>query len=138
MAADIHWSPMSDHLATLVTNGGHYDQIFWVEQFNLGMRQVLDAVETSHAVDLTTVPKFNRSEVHGPKRAHPVADYFDDLSIHLMYEMYKRDFYLFKYEFFDPANQMPIADLNLAEIHADLACSAVAGAGGSAVELQTR
>ena len=49
-----------------------------------------------------------------------------------------RDFYLFKYDFFDPANQMPMADLKLVEIHADLACSAVTGAGGSALELQTR
>jgi len=28
MAAHIHWSLMSDHLATLVTNGRHYNQIF--------------------------------------------------------------------------------------------------------------
>jgi hypothetical protein len=128
MAADIHWSPMSDHLATLVTNGRHYNQIFRVEPFNPGMRQVLDAVETPHAVDLTTVSKLNGSEVHGPKRAHPVADYFDDLSMNLMY---KRNFYLFKYDFLEPANQMPMADL-------DLAYSAVVGAGGFAVELQTR
>ena len=25
MVAVIHWSPLSDHLAILVTNGGHYD-----------------------------------------------------------------------------------------------------------------
>ena len=67
-----------------------------------------------------------------------MADYFGDLSMHLMYEMYNRDLYLFKHDFFDPANQMAMADLDLAEIHVDLACSAVAGAGGSAVELQTR
>ena len=92
------------------------------------MRQVLDAVEKSHDVDLTTVSKLNGSEVHGPKRAHLVADYLDDLSMNLMH---KRVFLLFKYDFLDPANQMPMADL-------DLACSAVAGAGGFAVELQTR
>jgi hypothetical protein len=45
--------------------------------------------------------------------------------------MYKRNFYLFKYDFLEPANQMPMADL-------DLAYSAVVGAGGFAVELQTR
>ena len=65
------------------------------------MRQVLDAVEKSHDVDLTTVSKLNGSEVHGPKRAHLVVDYLDDLSMNLMH---KRDFYLFKYDFLDPAN----------------------------------
>jgi hypothetical protein len=52
---------------------------------------------------LTNVPRFNESEGHGPKRAHPVEDYFDDLSMHLVYEIYKRDFELFKYDFDDPA-----------------------------------
>jgi hypothetical protein len=42
------------------------------------------------AVDLAAVPRFNESEGHGPKRAHPVEDYFDDLSMHLVKEMYHR------------------------------------------------
>ena len=73
------------------------------------MRQVLDKVETAHSVDLAAVPRFNQSEIHGPKRAHPVADYFDDLSMHLMYEMYQRNFYLFKYDYFDPSISMAMA-----------------------------
>ena len=88
MALDIHWSPISDHLSTLVANGGRFDNIFWIEHFEDGMRQVLDKVETAHSVDLAALPRFNQSEIHGPKRAHPVADYFDDLSMHLMYGMY--------------------------------------------------
>ena len=123
---------------TLGNQWRHYDQIFWVEQFNLGMRQVLDAVETSHAVDLTTMSELNRPEINCPKRAHTVADYFGDLSMHLMFEMYNRDLYLFKYDFFDPANQMAMADLDLAVIHVNLACSAFAGADGSDEKLQTR
>ena len=120
MAPDIHWSSIADHLSTLVVNGGRFDSIFWVERFDNGMQQVRDRVKTTHPVDLADVPRFNQSQVHGPKRAHPVADYFDDLSMHLMYEMYRRDFYLFKYDYFDPSNVMPMAEMDLDEIHAEL------------------
>ena len=50
----------------------------------------------------------------------PVEDYFDDLSIHLVYEMYKRDFDLFKYDAQDPSNKMPIGEIDLDEVHAKL------------------
>ena len=95
MDPDIHWSATSGHVSTFVANDGTYDHIFWTE-------------------------KFNESEGHGPKRAHPVEDYFDDLSMHLVYEMFKRDFDLFKYSFEDPANKMPIGEIDLDEIHAKL------------------
>jgi len=81
---------------------------------------VLDAVDTPHKVDLKKIPRFNESEGHGPKRAHPVEDYFDDLSIHLMFEIYKKDFQLFRYDFENPANKMPTGELDLQEIHAKL------------------
>ena len=55
-----------------------------------------------------------------PKRANPVEDYFDDLSMHLVYEMYKRDFDLFKYDAQDPSNKMPIGEIDLDEVHAKL------------------
>jgi hypothetical protein len=45
---------------------------------------------------------------------------FDDLSMHLAYEMFKRDFDMFKYSFEDPANKMPIGEIDLDEIHAKL------------------
>ena len=96
MEPDIHWSAMSGHVSTFIVNGGRYDQIFWTEDFNPGMQKVLDAVETPHKVDLKKIPRFNESEGHGPKRAHPVEEYFDDLSMHLMFEIYKKDFQLFK------------------------------------------
>ena len=121
MAPDIHWSPISDHLSTLVANGGRFDSIFWIEHFEDGMRQVLDKVETAHSVDLAALPRFNQSEIHGPKRAHPVADYFDDLSMHLMYGMYWRDFYQFKYNYFDPSNSIAMVEMDLDGIHAELA-----------------
>ena len=120
MDPDIHWSSMSGHVSTFIVNGGRYDKIFWTEDFNAGMQDVLDAIETPHAVDLKKVPRFNESEGHGPKRAHPVEAYFDDLSMHLVYEMYKRDFEVFKYDFENPANKMPVGEIDLDEVHAKL------------------
>ena len=87
MEPDIHWSAMSGHISTFIVNGGRYDNIFFTETFNEGMQTVLDAVETPHSVDVGNIPRFNESEGHGPKRAHPVEAYFDDLSMHLVYEM---------------------------------------------------
>jgi hypothetical protein len=84
------------------------------------MQAVLDAVETPHPVDLNAMPRFNESEGHGPKRAHPVADYFDDLAMHLMYEIYHKDFRLFRYDFDDPGNPLPVGEIDLDEVHAKL------------------
>lgn len=121
MEPDIHWSSMSGHISTFIVNGGRYDRIFFTEKFNEGMQSVLDAVQTRHPVDLAAIPRFNESEGHGPKRAHPVEAYFDDLSMHLMYEIYKRDFQLFRYDFENPANRMPKGEVDLEEVHAKLA-----------------
>ena len=120
MEPDIHWSAMSGHVSTFIANGGRYDKIFFTEKFNEGMAEVLAAIQTPVKVDLKAIPKFNESEGHGPKRAHPVEDYFDDLSMHLVWEMYKRDFQLFKYDFENPANKVPIGEIDLNEIHAKL------------------
>ncbi|MGV6848780.1 MAG: sulfotransferase family protein [Marinibacterium sp.] len=120
MDPDIHWSSTSGHVSTFIGNGGKYDQIFWTEAFNDGMQKVLDEVDTPHTVDLSTIPRFNESEGHGPKRAHPVADYFDDLSMHLVNEIYHRDFALFKYDRDDPGNKMPTGEIDLDEVHAKL------------------
>ena len=120
MDPDIHWSAMSGHIATFIVNGGRYDNIFWTEKFNEGMQSVLDNIETPHPIDLNNIPRFNESEGHGPKRLHPVEDYFDDLSMHLVYEIYKKDFQLFKYDFENPDNKMPTGEIDLAEVHAKL------------------
>jgi len=120
MEPDIHWSAMSGHISTFIVNGGRYDRIFFTEKFNEGMQGVLDAVKTPVPVDLAAIPKFNESEGHGPKRLHPVEAYFDDLSMHLIYEIYKKDFVLFKYDFENPANKMPLGEVDLDEVHAKL------------------
>ncbi|NKX46342.1 sulfotransferase family protein [Roseicyclus persicicus] len=120
MEPDIHWSAMAGHISTLIANGGRYDRIFWTEKFDEGMQQVLDAIDTRQPVDLKAVPRFNESEGHGPKREHPVEAYFDDLAMHLVYEIYHRDFELFKYDFENPGNKMPVGEIDLDEIHAKL------------------
>ncbi len=120
MEPDIHWSAMAGHISTFIVNGGRYDRIIFTEDFNEGMADVLSRIETPVAVDLTAIPRFNESEGHGPKRLHPVEDYFDDLSRHLMWEIYKRDFQLFRYDFDDPSNRMPKGEVDLDEVHAKL------------------
>ena len=120
MDPDIHWSAMSGHISTFIVNGGRYDRIFFTENFNDGMQSVLDGIPVKNKVDLKGIPRFNESEGHGPKRAHPVEDYFDDLSMHLVREMYKRDFDLFKYDFDNPGNKFPLAEVDLGEVHAKL------------------
>ena len=121
MEPDIHWSAMAGHVGTFIQNGGTYDLIFPIEAFDAGMAQVLGAVEVPHKVDLAGMPRFNESEGHGPKRAHPVEAYFDDLSMHLMWEVYRRDFELFGYDFENPGKKAPVREVNLHEVHAKLA-----------------
>ncbi|MEJ2031174.1 MAG: sulfotransferase family 2 domain-containing protein, partial [Maritimibacter sp.] len=120
MDPDIHWSAMSGHISTFIHNGGTYDHIFHIEEFNKGMQVVLDHIETPVKVDLDAIPRFNESEGHGPKRAHPVEDYFDDLSMHLVWEIYKKDFQLFKYDFENPGNKKPTGEIDLVEVHKKL------------------
>ena len=120
MDPDIHWSSMSGHISTFIANGGRYDRILWTEKFNEGMADVLEHVPVKVPVDLGAIPRFNESEGHGPKRAHPVEDFFDDLSKHLIYEMYKRDFELFRYDFENPGNAMPLGEIDLDEVHKKL------------------
>ena len=111
---------MSGHISTFIVNGGRYDKIFWTEKFNDGMADVLSQIDTPVPLNIEDIPRFNESEGHGPKRAHPVEDYFDDLSMHLVYEMYKKDFQLFKYDFENPGNKMPTGEIDLHEVHAKL------------------
>lgn len=120
MDPDIHWSAQAGHIGTFIANGGRYDRIFWTEAFDEGMRGVLDGTTTRHPVDLKAIPRFNESEGHGPKRAHPASAYFDDLSRHLMWEVYRKDFQLFGYDADDPDAKGPVREIDLDEVHAKL------------------
>ena len=120
MDPDIHWSAMSGHVSTLIRGGGRYDRIIHVEAFEPGMQDVLDSVDPPHPVRAADVPRFNESADHGPKRLHPVEDYFDDLAMHMVWEIYKKDFRLFRYDFDDPSNKRPKGEIDLDEVHAKL------------------
>jgi hypothetical protein len=120
MEPDIHWFDTSGHVSTFIHNGGRYDHVFWTEKFNEGMQHVLDRVDVKHPITLNDIPRFNESTDRGPKRQYRVEDYFDDLSMHLIYEIYHQDFQVFKYDFENPANPMPIGEIDLDELHARL------------------
>ncbi len=120
MDPDIHWSAMAGHVSTFIVNGGRYDRFIHTETFSDGMNDVLASIDTKVPVNMKSVPRFNESEGHGPKRAHPVEEYFDDLSRHLMWEIYHRDFKLFGYDFDDPSNKMPVREVDLDEVHVKL------------------
>jgi len=120
MDPDIHWSAVAGHASTFIVNGGRYNKIISTEDFQAGMKDVLKNIDVKHELDIDNMPRFNESEGHGPKRAHPIGDYFDDLSMHLVYEIYKRDFILFKYDAQDPSRKAPISEVDLDEVHAKL------------------
>lgn len=117
---DIHWSPVSGHIGTLIAHGGRYDHIMCTEAFEQGLAHVQRHVAPLHPVDPAILPRFNQSARHGPTRDHPVEAYFDDLSIYIMSKIYAQDFLLFKYDANNPSHRMPTADIDLAEIHAAL------------------
>ncbi|MEO0866374.1 MAG: sulfotransferase family protein [Pseudomonadota bacterium] len=119
MHPDIHWAPMAGHASTLVNNGGRYDIVFATEEFGPGMSSVLDRVVLQHQPMLDSLPRFNESEGHGPKRAHPVADYFDDLAVHIMTDIYRKDFAAFGYST-EPGNGAPDQPLDVEHINSVL------------------
>ena len=86
MFPDIHWIAMANHVGYSVKNGMKFDYIFATENFNDGMKHVLAQSPLVHEVDVDAMPRFNESEGHGPKRAHPVADCVDALSVYIMPE----------------------------------------------------
>jgi hypothetical protein len=56
---------------------------------------------TAHPPDLATLPRVSASAAHGPRRAHPMAACFDDLSASAVHDFYRKNFRLFGH---NPAN----------------------------------
>jgi hypothetical protein len=56
---------------------------------------------TAHPPDLATLPRVSASAAHGPRRAHPMAACFDDLSAFMTHDFYRKNFRLFGH---NPAN----------------------------------
>ncbi|MEM9063637.1 MAG: sulfotransferase family protein [Pseudomonadota bacterium] len=119
MHPDIHWAPMSGHVATLLNNGGNYDHVFATETFNDGMADILTKVDLAHDADLESLPRFNESEGHGPKRAHPIEDYFDDLAIHIVTDIYRKDFEVFGYAM-EPGRDGPDGPIDIERVNSTL------------------
>lgn len=111
-APDIHWLPQTHHLRSLIRAGGRYDAVFQIEDFAQGMASVMAQVETPHPVAPDTVPRFNPAT----PRHHPVSDFFDDLAIHLTYQMYRWDFECLGYPV-DPAQLAPTRAVDLTDLH---------------------
>jgi hypothetical protein len=94
-------------------------------------RQYRDA----HPVDLAERAALQRKRRPRPEARPPGRGYFDDLSMHLVYEIYKRDFELFRYDFDARgrirATRCPSGEIDLDEVHAKLGDSeAYRGARG--------
>ncbi len=121
MEPDIHWSAMAGHVSTFIVNGGRYDHIFFTEKFDEGMQVRAGPHQDQAQGRPGEDPPLQRKRRPRARSAlHPVEDYFDDLSMHLMWEIYKRDFQLFRYDFDNPANKMPLGEVDLDEVHAKL------------------
>ena len=119
MHPDIHWIPMANHLGFSIRAGARFDYIFATEGFNDGMKHVVAQAPLDHQLDIDAMPRFNESEGHGPKRAFEIADYFDDLSIYIMHDIYRKDFQLFKYDM-EPGKAPPKKEIDVEEVHARL------------------
>lgn len=104
---DRHWTAQVQHLRALPLNGLAYGHLFQIEAMEAGLAPILSRMDPARRpVDL---PRFNPSA----KPARPVSDWFDDLSVHLMQELYRWDFELLGYDRFDPGQAQPIHALDI-------------------------
>jgi len=111
---DRHWTPQVQHLRALPLNGVDYTCLFAVEQMAQGLIPVLAQIPA--ATRPATLPRFNA----GPKPDHPLPEWFDDLSIHMMQEIYRWDFELLGYDRFDLTRLAPVSAPEAAAISARL------------------
>ena len=111
---DRHWTSQLQHLRALPLNGVDYGHLFQIEAMEPGLAPILSRMEPARRP--AALPRFNPS----PKPAWPVSDWFDDISVHLMQEMYRWDFELLGYDRFNPAQMQPIRALDVAAINARL------------------
>lgn len=112
---DRHWTPQAQHLRAFAVNSLPFDHLFHTEQFDTGLAPVLAHIPSARRP--TTLPRFNASL----RPDLPMASYFDDLTLHLVHDMYRWDFELFGYRPFDPAQALPDRDMDLSAINLRLA-----------------
>lgn len=118
---DIHWMPVHDHLRYSFGEGAALDMIFATEEFSMGLQAVMDSRDDCDGFDVSAMPRFNESAGHGPKRAHKVSAYYDDLAMHMMHELYGADFALFNYDIANPDQAAPEAPIDLEFVRQSLA-----------------
>lgn len=112
---DRHWTPQAQHLRAFAVNSLPFDHLFHVEAFDTGIAPVLAHLPASHRP--TVIPRFNAST----RPDLPTDSYFDDLTLHLVHEMYRWDFDLFGYQPFAPGQILPRRTLDLEDINLRLA-----------------
>lgn len=112
---DRHWTPQAQHLRSFAVNGVAYDHLFTVEDFTAGVAPVIARIPQDRRP--TLLPRFNVSR----RPELPLESYFDDLTLHLVHEMYRWDFDLFGYAAFTPATLAPQRPLDLDALNRRLA-----------------
>jgi hypothetical protein len=112
---DRHWTPQAQHLRSFAVNGLPFDHLFPVEHFAAGVAPVLDKLPPDRRP--ANLPRFNA--VQRPNL--PMDSYFDDMTLHLVHEIYRWDFDLFGYRAFDPATVAPDRPLDIAALNQRLA-----------------
>ena len=119
MEPDIHWSAQAGHVGTMIRGGGRYALIAPMERLHDGLEQVYGLAELATPPDLGALPRFNEGAQGGAKRAHPAAEYFDDLAAFIVQDVYRKDFRLFGYDT-EPGDGPPVREMDMDFIHAKL------------------
>ncbi len=112
---DRHWTPQAQHLRAFAVNGVAFDHLFAVEHWADGIAPVLARIPPARRPD--TLPRWNASV----RPDLPAASFFDDLTLHLVHEIYRWDFELFGYAAFAPDRMGPVHARDLAAVNARLA-----------------
>ena len=112
---DRHWTPQAQHLRAFTVNGVPFDHLFQVEHFTRGLAPGLAWFPAARRPAL--LPRFNVSQ----RPDLPVASYFDDLTLHLVHEMYRWDFDLLGYTPLAPDSLLPTAPIDLDMVNRRLA-----------------
>jgi hypothetical protein len=112
---DRHWTPQVQHLRALPLHGLAYDHLFRIEAMTPGLAPVLAHIPADTRP--ADIPRFNPSG----HLAGPLSAWFDDLSLHLMLEVYRWDFDLLGYDPTDPDAPAPAPPLDLHRINHRLA-----------------
>lgn len=108
---DRHWTPQAQHLRSFTVNGLVFDHLFAVESFASGVAPILTRIPPDRRPAL--LPRFNVTR----RPDLPIESYFDDLTLHLVHEIYRWDFDLFGYASFEPAQRTATHPLDLDAIN---------------------